>query len=76
MGAAGREGSLSAAGPACAVGGLQARSLQGTWSEVECLVLPGNVFVFVVMAWGWLVGVFLLFLPHFIIFFPSSPSML
>lgn len=53
------------------------RSPQGTWSAVECLVLPGSVFVFVVMAWGWLVEFFCcLFFPPFIISFSSSASVL
>lgn len=67
----GRERSLPAAGLARAVGGLQAWSLQGAWSDVECLILPGKVFVLLVMAWGWLRVFFCccLFLPSFYYFF-------
>lgn len=75
VGAAGRETSLTAAGLACALGGLQASSLQGAWSAVECLVLPGTVFVFVVMAWEWLVGFCVVSFP-FYYFFSFAASML
>lgn len=71
----GGERPLPAAGLACAVGGLQARALRGTWNAWFCQ----EMFLYLLLrrGVGWLVGFFCyVFLSPLNIFFSFSASML